>query len=398
MMSIVNNRHKPSDYHIGISTVSRHSGSSPANTVSSELTHDYAYEVDSKSHVLLKLTKRKSGRYKTTYKTEIHLLRELRRCPYIVKLLNCSETDNEYELVLEHAPMSLENLLLQRCTKHPMQERVAKTIISQILKGIGVIHKLGFVHKNIRHEIVLIFSNRSERKLSAKLTDFGFATRVAPKASISPNNLPREFVKYLGYEENVRDRCGTPGFWAPELASNRYLCSLNYNKCTQDAFKMDVFSAGVTLYRMLCNEMPFGIFESWKYNIDHRDGQKKLCKVKPNWKVISWIQSDSKYTPVLSSRKLSDTVKDLLRSMLRIRPEQRAHVDECLKHHFFTNNKNNKKIQKSHKHHPSHHHQPTAQRKQNKRKKRSVHMTGDGSMSSSRDRKYRGISSKMKAN
>merc|ERR1719356_797864 len=119
----------------------------------------------------------------------------------------------------------------------------------------------------------------------------------------------------------------TPGFWPPELVTQ--LCALQY------AFKMDVFSAGVTLYRMLCNEMPFGIFESWKYSVDHRDGQKKLCKVKPNWKVISWIQNDNKYTPVLSSRKLTDSVKDLLRSMLRIRPEQRATVNQCLQHDFF---------------------------------------------------------------
>ena len=151
---------------------------------------------------------------------------------------------------------------------------------------------------------------------------------MAPEASIadiSLSNLPPE--KYLEFEKHVRDRCGTPGFWPPELVTQ--LCALQY------AFKMDVFSAGVTLYRMLCNEMPFGIFESWKYSVDHRDGQKKLCKVKPNWKVISWIQNDNKYTPVLSSRKLTDSVKDLLRSMLRIRPEQRATVNQCLQHDFF---------------------------------------------------------------
>ena len=99
-----------------------------------------------------------------------------------------------YVLILEHAPMSLENLLLQRCTKHPMQERVAKTILSQILKGIRAIHDLGFVHKDIKPENILIFANRSERKLIAKVADFGFATRVAPEASIadiSLSNLPR---------------------------------------------------------------------------------------------------------------------------------------------------------------------------------------------------------------
>eukprot|EP00485_Elphidium_margaritaceum_P005522 CAMPEP_0202708236 /NCGR_PEP_ID=MMETSP1385-20130828/20479_1 /ASSEMBLY_ACC=CAM_ASM_000861 /TAXON_ID=933848 /ORGANISM="Elphidium margaritaceum" /LENGTH=1432 /DNA_ID=CAMNT_0049367165 /DNA_START=71 /DNA_END=4369 /DNA_ORIENTATION=+ len=291
-------------------------------------TDAYVYEVvdrRDKSHVAMKLTKRKSGRYKT----EIHLLHQLRSCPYVVKLLNCLENDNVYVLILEHAPMSLESLLLQRCTKHPMQERVAKTILSQVLRGIRAIHNLGFAHKDIKPENILIFANRSERRLIAKVADFGFATRVAPEGcssgGMSLESLPRE--KYLEFEKHARDRCGTPGFWPPELVTQ--LCHLKYG------FRMDVFSAGVTLYRMLCNEMPFGIFETWKYTVD-RDNQKKLCKVKPNWKVISWLQSNSKFTPVLSTRQLSDNVKDLLRSMLRIRPEQRATVDQCLQHDFFT--------------------------------------------------------------
>jgi len=303
-------------------------------------TDAFVYEVvdrRDKSHVAMKLTKRKSGRYKT----EIHLLHQLRNCPYIVKLLNCLENDNVYVLILEHAPMSLENLLLQRCTKHPMQERVAKTILSQILKGIRAIHHLGFVHKDIKPENILIFANRSERKLIAKVADFGFATRVGvgQNGGISFSQLPRE--KYFEFEKHVRDRCGTPGFWPPELVTQ--LCSLS------NAYKMDVFSAGVTLYRMLCNEMPFGIFETWKYNIDHRDNTKKLCKVKPNWKVISWINNDNKYTPVLSARKLTDIVKDLLRSMLRIRPEQRSDVESCLSHPFFLNNNNSSSKHKRHK-------------------------------------------------
>jgi len=173
--------------------------------------------------------------------------------------------------------------------------------------------------------------------------DFGFATRVGVGGNdiaTNINSLPKE--KYLEFEKHVRDRCGTPGFWPPELVTQ--ISSLRY------AFKMDVFSCGVTLYRMLCNEMPFGIFESWKYSVDHRDGQKKLCKVKPNWKVISWIQTDGKYTPVLSSRKLSDCVKDLLRSMLRIRPEQRADVDLCLNHSFLGKTISSSSSNKSHHH------------------------------------------------
>eukprot|EP01083_Nonionella_stella_P025741 70894_1 len=277
-----------------------------------------------KAHVAMKLTKRKSGRYKT----EIHLLHQLRTCPYVVKLLNCVENDNVYVLILEHAPMSLQYLLIERCTRHPMQERVAKSIVLHILKGIRAIHNLGFVHKDIKPHNILLFADQSERKVIAKVADFGFATRVALDAAISGNitleNLPRE--KYKEFEKHVRARCGTPGFWPPELVMK--MASI------QHAFKMDVFSAGVTLYRMLCNEMPFGIFDTWKCTVD-QEGQKKLCKIKPNWQVICWLNTDNGHTPFLSSIKLSDTVKDILRSMLRIRPEVRADVDKCLKHPFF---------------------------------------------------------------
>lgn len=301
-------------------------------------TDAFVYEVidrRDKSHVAMKLTKRKSGRYKT----EIHLLHQLRSCPYIVKLLNCLENESIYVLILEHAPMSLEKLLLQKCTHNAMQSRVARPILTQIIRGMKAIHALGFVHKDIKPENVLIFANKDKRRLTAKVADFGFATRVQPDSNLCKlSDLPPE--KKKEFEKHVRDRCGTPGFWSPELVAQ--IVELEY------AFRMDVFSAGVTLYRMLCNEMPFGTFEKWKFTIEqNKNGEciKKLAKVKPNWKIISWLKKDNngtqKYTPILSNRKLSDQIKDLLRRMLRIRPQYRLSVDECLNHPFFQRSNSN---------------------------------------------------------
>ena len=111
--------------------------------------------------VALKITKRKSGRYRT----EIHLLHELRACPYIVRLLNCLESDKLYVLVLEHAPMCLEKLLLKKCCETPMSEINARDILRNVLKGLSAIHNLGFVHKDIKPENVLIFANREKKTL-----------------------------------------------------------------------------------------------------------------------------------------------------------------------------------------------------------------------------------------
>eukprot|EP00488_Nonionellina_sp_1-RS-2012_P000654 TRINITY_DN11782_c0_g1_i1.p1 TRINITY_DN11782_c0_g1~~TRINITY_DN11782_c0_g1_i1.p1 ORF type:complete len:123 (-),score=29.86 TRINITY_DN11782_c0_g1_i1:234-548(-) len=98
---------------------------------------------------------------------------------------------------------------------------------------------------------------------------------------------------------------------------------------------MDVFSAGVTLYRMICNEMPFGLFEMW----DIKEGGK-LAKMKPNFQIISWIKITNKdkhqkkhqidYIRKVTNQRLSQEVLDLLRGMLRIRPKKRLSVTQCL--------------------------------------------------------------------
>jgi len=205
--------------------------------------------------------------------------------------------------------------------------------MSDVLRGIKAIHNLGFVHKDIKPENVLIFADRIQRKLQAKIADFGFATRAQPPKDII-NNLNSKYIPkqtLVEFVERVGDKCGTPGFWAPELVAS--LVELS------DAFKMDVFSCGVTLYRMVCNEMPFGLFETW----DVKE-QKKLSKMKPNFQVVSWIQTRNKhsnqqnkidYIRKLANTSLSNQALLLLRGMLRIRPQKRFDVNNCLTHEFF---------------------------------------------------------------
>ena len=228
--------------------------------------------------------------------------------------------------------------------------------MSDLLRGIKAIHNLGFVHKDIKPENVLIFADRVHRKLQGKVADFGFATRAQPPKDIINNINNNNFIPkqtLSEFVERVGDKCGilihslllcalmmaihnlgTPGFWAPELVAG--LVELS------EAFKMDVFSCGVTFYRMLCNEMPFGLFETWDVK---QEG--KLTKMKPNFQVVSWIQTKNKqqvkdeqnkidYIRKLSDSNISDNAINLLRGMLRIRPHKRIDVISCLNHAFFS--------------------------------------------------------------
>ncbi|ETO32621.1 hypothetical protein RFI_04493, partial [Reticulomyxa filosa] len=344
-------------------------------------TDAHVYEVidkRDKSHVAMKLTKRKSGSKKKKgydsvifcrYRTEINLLYALRTCPYVVKLLRVLENQSVYVLILEQAPMTLENLLHDRCCELPMQEKVGKYIIFDVLKGVKTIHNLGFVHKDIKPENVLIFADHSKRKLQAKIADFGFATRVKPSndmlATVSNKAQPSidfdkvdsddcdvnpsgialfSFCRNKGNErdmcnkyidstlshlleqlpkwtlkeftERVSDKCGTPGFWAPELVSNTVEL--------KHAFKMDVFSVGVTLYRMLCNEMPFGLFETWEVK-ECADGSKKLSKMKPNFQIVSWLKTkpqDASNEDGEASANDNDTKKPKFNYIRKIAPHK----------------------------------------------------------------------------
>ncbi|ETO30215.1 hypothetical protein RFI_06904 [Reticulomyxa filosa] len=95
------------------------------------------------SHVAMKLTKSKYGRVRT----EINLLYQLRQCPHVVQLIDVLENMSLYVLILEQAFCSLEELLTQKFAIVPMSEHVAKSFISDTLKGIMAVHNLGFVHK-----------------------------------------------------------------------------------------------------------------------------------------------------------------------------------------------------------------------------------------------------------
>ena len=72
----------------------------------------------------------------------------------------------------------------------------------------------------------------------AKIADFGFATRVQPSRDVL-KSTPKEMPHHMQQEflQRVADKCGTPGFWPPELVA-QCVTSLEH------AFKMDVFSVG----------------------------------------------------------------------------------------------------------------------------------------------------------
>jgi hypothetical protein len=137
------------------------------------------------------------------------------------------ETSDNYVIELE----LLEGTDLSHyiSSKKHISETAAAQIMFDILTSVDVMSRIGLAHRDIKPANILM-CNKDCAGVSVKVADFGMAA-------------------FAGVDGHLRGRCGTPGYVAPEIftaAAHR-----GYGN------KVDVFSAGVTLYFLLCGYKPF---------------------------------------------------------------------------------------------------------------------------------------------
>ena len=97
------------------------------------------------------------------------------------------------------------------------------------------LHTLGIAHRDIKPENLLYSSNAEDAQI--KLADFGLSCFISQRQTMS--------------------MCGTPGYVAPEMLRNQ-----RYD------WSVDMWSAGVILYILLCGFPPF-----------HHDEQNKVFEM-----------------------------------------------------------------------------------------------------------------------
>ncbi|GAB0087193.1 NIM1 [Sergentomyia squamirostris] len=140
--------------------------------------------------------------------------------PNILRLFEVVETLNRVHLVTEF--ISGGELYHRLINEGPIQEQQASKLFRQLLSAVRHMHNLGFVHRDIKAENVLLVN---EDKV--KLADFGFSTQLS-------NDPCRTF-------------CGSPPYAAPELFSDDDYVGK----------PVDVWALGVLLYFMIIGNMPF---------------------------------------------------------------------------------------------------------------------------------------------
>lgn len=151
---------------------------------------------------------------------EINILKRIRH-PHIIQLYEIIDTSDKIYLITEYA--SGGELYGYVEANKKLQEIEACRFFKQLISGIEYIHKLHIVHRDLKPENMLLDSSHN-----IKVVDFGLS------------NTYTEGKK-------LKTACGSPCYAAPEMIAGKEYVGL----------EVDIWSAGVVLYVLLCGYLPF---------------------------------------------------------------------------------------------------------------------------------------------
>jgi protein-serine/threonine kinase len=207
------------------------------------------WKKDGSAEVAIKLIRRETltgnpSRLPKIYR-EVNILMGLKH-PNIVKLHEMLETDRFIGIVLEYASGGelFDYILHHRY----LTDNSAKKLFAQLISGVGYLHKVGIVHRDLKLENLLL-----DRHKNIIITDFGFANTFDPNdeltSDIEANITNKDFVKRFELDklnpqtgwrrgDLMATSCGSPCYAAPELVVTDGLYT---------GRKVDVWSCGVIL-------------------------------------------------------------------------------------------------------------------------------------------------------
>ncbi|KAL0339646.1 UNVERIFIED_CONTAM: Calcium-dependent protein kinase [Sesamum radiatum] len=215
---------------------------------------------------------------------EVEIMRHLPKHPNIVSLKDTYEDDHAVHLVMELCEGG--ELFDRIVARGHYTERAAAAVIRTIVEVIQNCHKHGVMHRDLKPENFL-FANKKETA-PLKAIDFGLSVFFKPG-------------------ERFNEIVGSPYYMAPEVLKRNY------------GPEVDVWSAGVILYILLCGVPPF-----WAET--EQGVAQAIIRSVVDFKRDPWP-------------KVSDRAKDLVKKMLNPDPKKRLTAQEVLDHPWIQNAK-----------------------------------------------------------
>ncbi|KAJ8449857.1 hypothetical protein Cgig2_001513 [Carnegiea gigantea] len=213
---------------------------------------------------------------------EVDIMRRTPYHPNIVTLKDTYEDDDAVHLVMELCEGG--ELFDRIVSRGHYTERAAAAIMLTIIEVVETCHKNGVMHRDLKPENFL-FANRMETA-PLKVIDFGLSVTFTPG-------------------EKFNEIVGSPYYMAPEVLKRHY------------GPEVDIWSAGVILYILLCGVPPF-----WA------ETEQGIAQ--------AIIRSHVDFTREPWPR-VSENAKDLVKKMLNPDPSRRLTAQQVLDHPWLQN-------------------------------------------------------------
>ena len=240
--------------------------------------------MDEEHRVAVKCIKRAKSK-QVRLDLEIEILRKVSTHPNIITLLECYETDEYVQLVMERVFGG--ELFDHIVAKGAYSEADAAFHVRKCVDALAFLHAKGIVHRDLKPENILL-SSKDDAVAEVMLADFGLA-------------------KLLPERVTTRTVCGTWAYCAPEVKQLR----LDYGP------KVDVWSIGVILYILLVAYHPFDPM-----------GDSTDAQMARRIRDCRWDFDDAAWDCI------SSAAKDLLRHMLERDQAKRFSATQCLAHEW----------------------------------------------------------------
>lgn len=154
----------------------------------------------------------------------------------------------------------------------------------QLLQAVHYLHENLVIHRDLKLGNLFL-----DRNMNIKVGDLGLATKLE------------------NADEKRKTICGTPNYIAPEVIQG--------DRATRGhSFEVDIWSMGVILYTCMCGRPPY-----------------EAKDVKATYQRI--LANEYSFPKDV---KISDSAKDIIRSMLQSKPSDRPKLDQIAMHPFFT--------------------------------------------------------------
>ncbi|KAK0748443.1 kinase-like domain-containing protein [Apiosordaria backusii] len=238
---------------------------------------------------------------------EVQIMRQLDH-PNIVKLIDFSESQHYYFIILELAPGG--ELFHQIVRLTYFSEDLSRHVIVQVAKALEHLHEeKGIVHRDIKPENILFSpipmvpskNPKPKQPGDEDKVDEGEFIKGVGAGGIGQIKIADFGLSKIVWDNQTMTPCGTVGYTAPEIVKDE-----RYSK------SVDMWALGCVLYTMLCGFPPF--YDESIEVLTEKVAKGQYTFLSPWWDDIS------------------KSAQDLISHLLCVDPEQRYTIKEFLAH------------------------------------------------------------------